>query len=329
MASFSDYLTNPDYIKAHGVIRHGDSEKGFIFIENEKDISFWKIFFGEDILKSYEFNMASGPNNELDATRGKPRFERLLKDANKLAIFAIDSDFDHLTPNRYEHCNYLINNDFVIHTYGYGKESYLNCREVLNDCMGGYYFFKPNSHTFCDFLCTFSEIIYRPLIKYLYLLNENKADHNEKEFHNNIIPNKAVLYEMYFNSNYESFVESVEQYEARLDSALSNTDLSDYINMCEKYGLNTKTSYQYINGHTLEDKIINEVVLEIKNRIQQAELSEFIRSGAQGQAIQDRRNELKNHFSNNVNFNTLKNCSKVWIDNILYQTAKENQLAIF
>ncbi|WP_372430336.1 DUF4435 domain-containing protein [Vibrio alginolyticus] len=329
MASFSDYLTSPEYIKAHGLIRHGDSDKGFIFIENEKDISFWKLFFGNEILKKYEFNMASGPNNEVNGTRGKPRFESLLESANSLAIFAIDSDFDHLTPDRYEHCFHLVNNKFVIHTYGYGKESYLNCKEVLNDCMEGYYFYKPNSHTFCEFLTNYSKIIYLPLIKFLYLLNENKVDHSEKDFHKKITPSREALFSMYFDANYEAFTDQVTKYEAHLDTLLGTVKLNDYIKMCESYCLTEETAYQYINGHRLEKNIINEVVVEIKNRIQQDELNTFIQNGGKGQAIQDRRNELNTHFSERVNFHTLKNCSKSWLDNLLCKTAQDIQLSVF
>ncbi|PSV38596.1 DUF4435 domain-containing protein [Photobacterium sp. GB-210] len=304
-----DYLVDPDYIKAHGIFKYQNQERGFIYIENEKDISFWELFFGPEILKNYEFNMASGPGAEDDSTRGKKRFEDLLKKANKLAVFAVDADFDHLTPNRFPKCKEICDNKFVIHTYGYSKESYLNSASVLNDCLSKYAFYKPSGLVFCEFLRSYSNSIYDVLVKYLYLLNTNPEFSNEKVFHDAITPRHDILFQMYFESNYAEFNATLQTYEAKLDDALKEINLDAHFSMCKSYNLTPDTAYQYINGHVLENRIIDCIVNEIRRRLSVEELHNFKNSGATGKDINNRKNEISNFFKNERNFSTMRSTS--------------------
>ncbi|MGR3962742.1 DUF4435 domain-containing protein [Vibrio lentus] len=317
-----EYLVDPDYIKAHGIVKYQNAERGFIYIENEKDISFWELFFGPDILKNYEFNMASGPGAEDDSTRGKKRFEDLLKKANKLAIFAIDADFDHFTPSRFPKCKEICDNKFVIHTYGYSKESYLNSPSVLNDCLSKYAFYKPTGLVFCDFLRSYSNSIYSVLIKYLYLLNTNPAFSDERVFHDAITPRYDTLFKMYFESDHSDFNNNLQRYEATLDAALQGIDLTDHFAMCESYNLTHDTAYQYINGHVLEDKIIDCIVNEIRQRLSIEALESFKNSGANPQDINNRKKEISNFFKNERNFSTMRSTSNKFELETLFDHAK-------
>lgn len=304
-----EYLVDPDYIKAHGIVKHQNAERGFIYIENEKDICFWELFFGPDILKNYEFNMSSGPGAEEDSARGKKRFEELLKKANKLALFAVDADFDHLTPSRFPKCKEICDNKFVIHTYGYSKESYLNSPSVLNDCLSKYAFYKPTGLVFCDFLKSYSNSIYNVLVKYLYLLNTDPAFSDESVFHDAITPRYNTLFKMYFESDHSEFISNLQTYEATLDIALQGVDLTEHFAMCHSYNLTQDTAYQYINGHVLEDKVIDCIVNEIRRRLSVEALNSFISSGAKGKDINNRRNEIANFFKNERNFSTMRSTS--------------------
>ncbi|EGR7968073.1 DUF4435 domain-containing protein [Vibrio vulnificus] len=318
MDNFSDYFTNPDYIKAHGLVKQCNENYGIIYIENEKDVSFWKEFFGSVVLNSYEITATNKGLSVGNATRGKARFEKLLESANKLAIFALDSDHDHLTPDRFEKCQHIINNPFVIHTYGYGKESYYNSIEVLNDCLEKYYFFKPSSFKFNKFLQDYSNIIYNSFIKTIHLLNHDSTFTDQSILSNNIIPQRNVLLDMYFEGDYKEFISSVQAYEQELDKILNDSDISNTTECCSNFGLNANNVYQFINGHDLENRIIHVIVNEIRCRLIKCEMDDFKKDGGKGTALRDRNNEINSHFDDCVNFKTIKHSCCNYKDNPLF-----------
>ncbi|ELA7931181.1 DUF4435 domain-containing protein [Vibrio parahaemolyticus] len=328
MASFLDYLTDPDFIKAHGVVKHGNESVGYIYIENEKDISFWKVFFGEEILQSYEFNATKNPDSVACGTRGKTRFDDLMCNANKSAVFALDSDIDHFTPQRFTRCKDIIDNPFVIHTYGYGKESFTNSCEVLNSCLGSYYYFRPSSYRFNTFLESYSKLIYPVLIKFLHLLNTHEDITDESRLRAELIPSEIELCKMYFENDYSSFNASISGFEQELDQLLQGEDFSTTKQHCMRFGLKEENTYQFVNGHDLEDKIVKVIVNQIKCRIISAELDTYKNEGAQGKMIGDRSNELKTHFDEHVRFSTLRNVNQAFLANELFRASQEQITAL-
>lgn len=323
MASFSEYFTNPDYIKAHGIIKEGNENLGFIYIENEKDISFWKVFFGEDVLNSYEFNATQNPATVACGTRGKIRFDELICNANKSAVFALDSDLDHITPNRFKRCVDIIDNPFVIHTFGYGKESFTNSIESLNSCLESYCFFRPSSFKFTNFLENYSSIIYPVFIKFIHLLNHHPDVSDEGEFRKRIIPNQQLLSDMYFDNKFEDALTYFNAYEQELDQLLNDDDVATTIELCSRFGLKQHNTYQFINGHDLEDKIVKVIVNQIKCNLIAEEMDNYKAEGAQGQLLGDRARELKTHFDENVRFGTLRSMCTKYSTNDLFRASQE------
>lgn len=323
MASFTEYFTNPHYIKAHGIVKKGNENLGFIYIENEKDISFWKVFFGEDVLKSYEFNATKNPATVACGTRGKFRFDELICNANKSAIFALDSDLDHMTPNRFKRCVDIIENPFVIHTFGYGKESFTNSIESLNSCLESYYFYRPSSFKFTNFLENYSSIIYPVFIKFIHLLNHHPDVSDEGEFRKRIIPNQQLLSDMYFDNKFEDAQTYFSAYEQELDHLLNGDDIATTVELCSRFGLKQRNTYQFINGHDLEDKIVKVIVNQIKCNLIAEEMDNYKAEGAQGQLLGDRGRELKTHFDENVRFGTLRSMCTRYSSNDLFRASQE------
>lgn len=327
MSDFLDYLTNPSFIKATGKIKIGKEEFGYIYIENEQDKSFWELFFGSDIISNYEFNVSGNPESMTCGTRGKVRFDSLLKSANKHSVFALDSDIDHFTIGRFDRCNEIIENPFVIHTYGYGKESYTNSFVVLDKCLHSYSFYIKNTYNFKTFLESYSSLIYNVYIKFIYLLNENKLA-NEGDFNQKIIPTSVQLKDMFFLNDYASFKVSITSYEQELDEIIGDNDYLTQADYFNRFGLCSTNVYQFINGHNLEDRIINPIVNEIKCKLIKAEMKSYKGEGATGEMLKNRSGEVKNHFENNVKFSTIKTLSIEFSNCTLFKKAQEQITAL-
>ena len=158
---FLDMLFDEEFIEATSIVKHGKDvpTKGHIFIENEADELFWIELFGPDIMKNYEISMCSGPNAVEDCKRGKQRFYKNFKYANRLAIFAIDADFAHLTPNRHHLNKEISDNAFIVHTMVYSKESIRYCIDNLNCAIKRYRYNTLHSYSFDEYLITYSNLM--------------------------------------------------------------------------------------------------------------------------------------------------------------------------
>ncbi|MEZ9529537.1 DUF4435 domain-containing protein [Vibrio sp. 10N.286.51.F4] len=321
MASFIDYLTDKDFIKAYLLMNGHAGKCGFLFIENEKDKAFWSTFLGQNLVSKYVFSASHNLGTIQCGARGKARFDSLLPKASDVAIFAIDADIDHLTPSRFDKCNEIINNPHVLHTYGYSKESISNCSAVLDDCLSKFTYFSESPYKFEAFLINYSQIIYPALLKFLYLLNNHEDFNEESEFNQIIIPQENHLYSMFFDNDYSQFTAVITQYISELDAIINDADVTLNEVAYQYFGLTDTTAYQFINGHNLEERIVDKIVNQIKCRLIKDEFEKYKNEGATGQLLGDRHKELTNHFNENVKFSTLRCHSSAFVDDLVYKQA--------
>ncbi|MEG3756022.1 DUF4435 domain-containing protein [Psychromonas arctica] len=325
-----DYGFNSKYIAGYVKFKHGLNSKvqGVIYIENEKDKAFWSTYLGEEIVSRYTFSMASGPDCEETPIRGKCRFEPYLSGASKEVVFAIDADFDFLTPDRNDKCKKICESPYIIHTYGYSKESFTNSYNVIDACLEQYHYFNAHEYRIKDFIENYSKRIYSCVVKYLFLLNIDQVPLNDSEFYNIII--YADCYSLYFKDEWDSFDNELNALNNKFSNVLvalgaSTNEFETKLNEC---GLIETTVYQYISGHKLEDQIIKPIINSIKSALIKEGRESYINSGARGKEISNRQQELVNHFKDNVNFHTLKCSSEAWLDNHLYAISKAQSQAL-
>ncbi|WP_413516778.1 DUF4435 domain-containing protein [Photobacterium phosphoreum] len=323
-----EYLFDKEYIESYGLMTNGNPDFGFIYIETERDKRFWEIFFGNEILKNYEINFNYKTPTMHCGTRGKVRYEGYYKKANKRAIIAIDSDFDHLTPNRFEYCEYIINNPFVFHTFAYTKENIFNSVEVLDECLSKYYFSTPSSYRLDEFLSNYSELIHDVCVKFVSIL-DLKLITDESTLYEKIIPSDNELEKMFFNSDYDSFNSEIIQYEKDLDELLNGADIS-YISVgFTNFGMDKTNTYQFISGHKLEKRIIDVIVTLIRRKLHKQAMTEFKDEGAQGEMLSNRNSEICNHFDEMIRFSTLRANSQNFENNNIYRASKEQLGVLF
>ena len=122
MSNFDDYVMNGDYNKIYNHILKGNFV-GTIFVEDQSDQVFWSKIFQKTAFANYDIKpLAILKDNEINYLNGKRNLEAYYKNANESVLVAVDSDFDYLCPELNEYASH-INNDYVVHTFAYSRES--------------------------------------------------------------------------------------------------------------------------------------------------------------------------------------------------------------
>ncbi|ELJ8644988.1 hypothetical protein ACSL9B_000122 [Vibrio cholerae] len=322
MSDMEEYLFDEDYIATYGLMNYSNADFGFIYIETERDKDFWENFFGYDILKNYEINYSYKGSISNGGIRGKIRYKNNFKHANKRALIAIDSDFDHVTPNRFEYCKDLLNNPFVIHTFAYTKENIINSIEVIDDCLKKYHFCIPCRYRFNDFLSNYSSLIHDVFIKFVSTLDLG-LNSDESILYEMVIPSDKELDQMFFDSNYTSFSEKLDLYKKELDKLLSGFNYKHVVDGFEEFGMNKSNVYQFIGGHHLERRIIDVIVVKIRRKLHKEAMDAFKAEGAKGDMLENRNKEISNHFEEMIRFSTLRANSLKFEQNKLYIASKK------
>lgn len=321
--SFSEYLFDKDYIQSRSKLRSKDSSTRLMYVENEKDQSFWNKLLGRELQELYEFSMANGPGCNESNVRGKFRFDRYLDKANSHAVFALDSDFDHVLPNASSRYQHFSENPFVIHTFGYNKESLTNCIANIICCLKSFCYTVPSDKDIEAFLSSYSSIIKLYLVKYVFLVNEGEAPYEDDDFHRFIIPNVDFIRKVFHDNDWEQFKESIDLAEASLDQIVAERDLDNIDKLFRSHGMTEYNAYMFINGHKVQQLVVDTIIAEVKKELIDKAIDKAKQDGFRGSPLGQKAQEIKNHFSEECNFNTLRNSSHCLVKDDLIKKVQE------
>lgn len=325
--SFSDYLFDQDFIRSRSIIMSNDARSRLMYVENELDISFWKKILGIELSNIYEFNTSyDGPGSSETSARGKFRFEKFYEKANLYAVFAVDSDFDHLTPNKSNRHQHLLTNPFILHTYGYNKESLTNCLENLTHCLDEFYYTERADIDIRYFFEQYSNCIKDFLIKYICLVNKGTAPYDEKVFHSKIIPNEGFIKEVLHDKQWQEFQNSMNDMSNELEPLLEDCNLEDTKELFLKHGLEENNAYLFMNGHKLQKNVVAIVIKEVKHYLRTKEIEKIKQNGFSGKRLGDKMLEIDNHFKENCKFEVIRYTSDKFLNDDFMNRIKE-QLA--
>ncbi|MFT4925572.1 MAG: hypothetical protein ACI8WB_001665, partial [Phenylobacterium sp.] len=178
---------------------------------------------------------------------------------------------------------------------------------TLDDCLAKTQFYLEHELTISGFLLRYSEIIYPLLVRYLYLMdNRTEGLLDEKAFHHTLT--SCDFHQLYFIDSWNEFETDIVALTAQLSATISEDGLRLFVDRIERKGINKTNSYQFINGHTLANNIVQPIVKAIRDQLKNAERDRIKESFA-GQDIKTRINEMQNHFNTKCSFDTLvANC---------------------
>lgn len=297
MKDFSDFFTDPNYAQSYA---RSEQCAGIVYIESEHDIEFWQGVFEQSTQQKYTFKVGTSDQPHV---RSKTLFNDMYDSANAKALIAIDSDFDYLANNRSDIAEVINNNPYVLQTFVYAVEN-LNLEvNTLDDCVAKTRFFVRHEYTVSAFLLQYSAVIYPLLMRYLYLMNYRVAGTpDESDFHRVIT--SFDLNQLYFDNNWDDFCAHIDIMQVELNQMAAADDFDGFEQRVRQKGMSSDNSYQFINGHVLEERIVQPLMLNILNQIKAQELARIKASFATNE-INKRKKEMDKHFDKRCAFDTL------------------------
>ena len=303
MKDFQSYFTNTNYISAYNANKEGNkkaADKGLVFVEDDTDQFFWEKFI--NLYYPNQYNVQASIKDR-PGERGKRALEQLYDSANEKVLIAIDSDYDFICPN-YKYGYHLHQNKYILHTFGFSRESALLEKESLNNFFQSIKFTITHNINILSFVEKFSIIVFKALAIFSNEINnENKNGLIEKDFHRcfNILDQKIVKDDLSLD---ESLLIRVEHNLHSFFSNLEYTDekISDSESYLNSFDINLQNAYRFISGHTFYDLIIT-IHMQLTSVLYRLEL-EKIKDNYQGIAIQQRKSQLREYFSKQFSIET-------------------------
>ena len=299
MSDFQSYLTNGNFISAYLANKEGckgSAEKGLIYIEDDTDQVFWEKFINFHFPNQYNVQASI---KDRSSQRGKRALEKLYEGANKKVLIAVHSDYDLICPSSNpKYSQFLINNRFILHTYGFSRESALLDKDNLNA------FFKSIKHTIEhnvdieSFLNKFSPIAFKGLVFFSNELNSgNTLGFIESDFHNcfNILGEKIVKDDLTLD---ETLLDIIENNLCHYFNQLQYSDEQIVQAECNLQALNITpdNAYRYISGHTVYD-LISKIHEQLTDMLYKQEVNKIRGSfSGSGKAIGERISQLSSSF---------------------------------
>ncbi|MCF0265469.1 DUF4435 domain-containing protein [Acinetobacter guillouiae] len=304
MNEFINYFTNSEYIGAYNASKEGNldaAKKGIVYIEDDTDQFFWETFVNTIFPDQYNVQASI---IDRPGERGKRALEKLYQGANKKVLIAVDSDYDFICPN-YKFGSHFYSNQFILHTFGFSRESALLEIKNLDYFFRNCKFTIQNNVDLISFISKFSNIAYNGLIQFTNeIINENKSNLTESDFSNcfNILSKKIVKDDLSLDESLLNIIEN------NINSLFSSINLptEEFITAEERLkflGINPNNAYRFICGHTVYDLIVK-IHDQLKEMLFKLEF-EKIKKDFVGEAIKERKRQLMSHFQSHFAIETI------------------------
>lgn len=264
-----------------------------VFVEDEVDTVFWRCLFDELNSNKIFIIRVLRTTDELngkDALISKIGLSSL--GPNKL--IAIDSDYDYIIDDYHDYTSELRACQYVLHTIEtYSIENFkigpLLLRRAIYMC------------SFCDnitediekMLYDFSILYYQLFTMHLYLTSKHDNFYTQSKF-------KADLHKLIFNQDsisqktldYVSAKETIIR--QHISQKHSEADYNSFITHIRRCGIIPDTSWQYMNGHDVLEKVAIKITQPISSKYR----GEYIKWIHSHVSQDTRKQNLLNKFCN-------------------------------
>lgn len=306
MSEFKEFITNTNFIGSYNVFLSGnidDKNKGFVFVEDDSDSSFWEEFISHFYPDEYTFRTSSKSGEKIT---GKRFLESVYDKASSQFIIAVDSDYDYIA-SKTQPDHAFNNSKYIIHTYGFSRESVQLEKKSLQNFFRRCKWTISHSIDLIGFLDSFSKISFEGLTKYFVLLQSNGySTEFQKEFDNcfNVKDRKLVGENLHLDS---SIIDTIRN---NLDNFFNSKDVSreeteTAKSFLESIGINNDNAYRFISGHVFFDlmkKIHSDTLIQLqKKEIEQ--IDQDLTGVERGNRVKQIRNNFKDTFSFNAHCN--------------------------
>lgn len=306
MSEFKDFITNTNFIGSYNVFLSGnvdDKNKGFVFVEDDSDSSFWQEFISHFYPDEYTFHISSKSGKKVT---GKRFLETMYDKTSSQFIIAVDSDYDYIASKAQPDHDFN-NSKYIIHTYGFSRESVQLEKESLQNFFRRCRWTISHNIDLIGFLDSFSKISFEGLTKYFALLQSNGYSTKfQKEFDDcfNVKNRKLVGENLDLDS---SIIDTISN---NLDGFFNSKDVSreeaeTAKSFLESIGINNDNAYRFISGHVFFDlmkKIHSDTLIQLQEKgIEQ--IDQDLTGVERGNRVKQIRNNFKDNFSFNTHCN--------------------------
>ncbi|MTC79501.1 DUF4435 domain-containing protein [Providencia sp. wls1916] len=303
MNDFDSIRSNRDFLNAYNLFT-SSVPAGFLYIEDASDRLFW-----ERLVKS----VCPGRYRVMPYSQGgaeaKRSLEREYMNLHQDFIVGVDSDYDYLCSNRNEFAEQLITNQFVLHTFYYSRESYINSPEAIGNILECFHLHKYPENQLLTSLAKYSEIIHPALCLFSWLHNIEWQLHPENLFNMAIrLPEGSKLLNEDLTENDDTInavKQRVDEYIYTYSSQVNDPQgYSSHLEQLMLRGINKSNAYLFTDGHYLLDGILLPI-LKMVIMVGQKQDKAWVEQNYRGEAIRQRKNQVVNHYKDNCNTNTL------------------------
>lgn len=261
------------------------------YVESYDDIFFWRTVLSNFENDQHYFEVMLPSKGVLERGKKSVLMNTLSAKVGRDLIACVDADYDYVLQGVTHTSHQIIDNPYVFHTYVYAIENYQCYAQGLHTaCVMA----TLNDHQvfdFVSFLTRFSEVLFP-----LFVWN---VWHYRRGIYNKFSITDLNHVTDLGNINLREPMETIEHLKRKVNKKVSQLIL-DYPDAKESYlalkkeiieqlGITPQTTYLYIQGHNLFDKIVLPLAKKVCERLRRERENEINR-----QAMHDtqRRNEL-------------------------------------
>jgi hypothetical protein len=281
------------YLEAANRLNSKKSRRRIVaFVESYDDVFFWRTVLGSFENDKFYFEIML-PTKGDALGRGKKNviMSLLAGRVGRDMIACVDADYDYLMAGKSESSRQMMDNPYVFHTYVYSIENYQCYAQSLHTvCV----MVTLNDHVlfdFVEFFTRFSEIIFPLFVWSIWHYRRGIYGQFTITDMNRIMelgsfpirdPHEAL--ENLHRKVNRRIMQFHTQYPDAKESYLALKQ-----ELIEKYGVTPQTTYLYIQGHHLFDKIVVPLVKRVCDGLRQERENEIRRQALHGT---QRNNEL-------------------------------------
>ncbi|MGK4357114.1 DUF4435 domain-containing protein [Enterobacter cloacae] len=304
MSELSELMRSEAFIRIYTGMASSDSQKGIIYIEDASDRIFWELVVNTVCPGKYDVKPYSR-----GGAQGKRKLEQEYRNLHKYLLVAVDADYDYLCPNRNEHAQTLNCQPYILHTFFYSRESYINSSNAVDSLTRSIHLNVQTEHQISQVLRRYSSIIYDALSLFSWLHDRDSAQFDEHVFNDSIKLNDGLmLLDENLNINEDALeyvTQSVRTYCQQHEQYID--DLDSYREHCASLstrGITPENAMLFTNGHNLLDHIFYPIYRMYIKKCRANDLNWVAENYPEIQ-VRDRKRQVSNHYSDNCRAETL------------------------
>ena len=285
------------------------------FVESYDDIFFWRTVLSNYETSQLYFEVMLPSKGVLERGKKSVLMNMLSEKVGRDLIACVDADYDYVLQGITLTSHQILDNPYVFHTYVYAIENYQCYAQGLHTaCVMA----TLNDHQvfdFVGFLTRFSEVIFPMFVWSVW--------HYRQGIYNQFSITDLNRITDLGNMNLREPQETIEHLKRKVNKKVSqfireHPDAKEsYLalkqELIEVLGITPQTTYLYVQGHNLFDKIVLPLTKKVCERLRRERENEINR-----QAVHDtqRRNELSCYIHSVQDVETMlkKNTSYVMSD---------------